>query len=156
MAASLRILVAVFVLEDLDQGLCQGTVAVERQFAVDDLLHSMDGGLNTQRVVRLELQCGASASNACTAWVSSVNRHRSILGAALFRELQGTIFVRMPLDLPVAVSIFKGDMFTPPKVWGERTYSKLFYWNEVPKDFAALEQPELFVGELRKAFHQAR
>jgi pimeloyl-ACP methyl ester carboxylesterase len=49
-------------------------------------------------------------------------------------------------------------MFTPPKVWGERTYSKLFYWNDVPKGghFAALEQPESFVGELRKAFRQVR
>ena len=53
----------------------------------------------------------------------------------------------MPLELPVAISIFKGDMFTPPKVWGERTYSKLFYWNEVSKGghFAALEQPVLFL-----------
>jgi hypothetical protein len=25
----------------------------------------------------------------------------------------------MPLELAVAISIFKGDMFTPPKVWGE-------------------------------------
>jgi pimeloyl-ACP methyl ester carboxylesterase len=56
------------------------------------------------------------------------------------------------------VSIFKGDMFTPPKVWGERTYPKLFYWNEVPKGghFAAFEQPELFVAELRKSFAQLR
>ncbi len=54
----------------------------------------------------------------------------------------------MPIDLPVAVSIFKGDFFTPPKVWGDETYSKLFYWNEVPKGahFAAFEQPELFVA----------
>jgi pimeloyl-ACP methyl ester carboxylesterase len=56
------------------------------------------------------------------------------------------------------VSIFKGDFFTPPKVWGDETYSKLFYWNEVPKGghFAALEQPDLFVAELRKSFSQMR
>jgi hypothetical protein len=29
----------------------------------------------------------------------------------------------MPIDMPVAVSIFKGDFFTPPKVWGDQTYS---------------------------------
>jgi hypothetical protein len=64
----------------------------------------------------------------------------------------------MPLELPVAVSSFKGDKFTPPKVWGERTYSKLFYWNDVPRGghFAALEQPEFFVSESRKAFRQVR
>jgi pimeloyl-ACP methyl ester carboxylesterase len=78
--------------------------------------------------------------------------------ARLYHESFGKDFARMPLDLPVAVSIFKKDLFTPPKVWGERTYSKLFYWNEVPRGghFAALEQPELFVSELRKAFRPAR
>jgi pimeloyl-ACP methyl ester carboxylesterase len=78
--------------------------------------------------------------------------------ARLYFESWGKDFGRMPIDLPVAVSIFKGDFFTPPKVWGDQTYSKLFYWNEVPKGghFAALEQPELFVAELRKSFAQVR
>jgi pimeloyl-ACP methyl ester carboxylesterase len=78
--------------------------------------------------------------------------------ARLYYESFAKDFARMPLELPVAVSIFKGDFFAPPKVWGEQTYSKLFYWNEVPKGghFAALEQPELFVAELRKSFAQMR
>jgi len=78
--------------------------------------------------------------------------------ARLYYESFAKDFARMPLDLPVAVSIFKGDFFTPPKVWGDQTYSKLFYWNGVPKGghFAALEQPELFVAELRKSFAQLR
>ncbi len=78
--------------------------------------------------------------------------------ARLYYESFAKDFARMPLDLPVAVSIFKGDFFTPPKSWGDQTYSKLFYWNEVPKGghFAALEQPDLFVAELRKSFGQLR
>jgi pimeloyl-ACP methyl ester carboxylesterase len=78
--------------------------------------------------------------------------------ARLYYESFGKDFVRMPLELPVAVSIFRGDFFNPPKAWGDQTYSKLFYWNEVPKGghFAALEQPELFVAELRKSFAQLR
>jgi pimeloyl-ACP methyl ester carboxylesterase len=78
--------------------------------------------------------------------------------ARLYYESFAKDFSRMPLDFPVAVSIFKGDFFTPPKAWGEETYTKLFYWNEVPKGghFAALEQPELFVAELRKSFAQVR
>ena len=78
--------------------------------------------------------------------------------ARLYYESWAKDFSRMPLDFPVAVSIFKGDFFTPPKVWGEETYSKLFYWNEVPKGghFAALEQPDLFVAELRKCLAQVR
>jgi epoxide hydrolase len=78
--------------------------------------------------------------------------------ARLYYESWGKDFVRMPLELPVAVSIFTGDFFTPPKSWADRTYSQLFYWNEVSKGghFAALEQSELFVGELRKAFARVR
>jgi len=78
--------------------------------------------------------------------------------ARVYFESFAKDFARMPIDLPVAVSIFKGDFFTPPKVWGDQTYSNLFYWNEVPKGghFAALEQPELFVAELRKSFAQVR
>jgi len=78
--------------------------------------------------------------------------------ARLYYESFAKDFARMPLDLPVAVSLFKGDFFTPPKAWADQTYAKLFYWNEVPKGghFAALEQPELFVAELRKSFAQMR
>jgi hypothetical protein len=61
------------------------------------------------------------------------------------------------VDIPVAVSLFPAEFFHPPKVWGERVYSKLVYWNEAARGghFAALEQPELFVSELRKAFAAA-
>jgi len=78
--------------------------------------------------------------------------------ARLYYESFAKDFVRMPLEMPVAVSIFKGDLFAPPKVWGDQTYSKLFYWNEVPKGghFAAFEQPEAFVAELRKSFAEMR
>jgi pimeloyl-ACP methyl ester carboxylesterase len=78
--------------------------------------------------------------------------------ARLYRESFYTDFKRMELALPVAVSIFKGDFFTPPKVWGDRTYSSLVYWNDVPKGghFAAFEQPALFVNEMRTSLRDFR
>src|SRR6266853_898112 len=78
--------------------------------------------------------------------------------ARVYFESFAKDFARMPLELPVAVSIFKGDFFGPPKVWADQTYSKLFYWNEVPKGghFAAFEQPRLFVAEVRNSFAQTR
>ena len=53
------------------------------------------------------------------------------------------------------VSIFPGEVFQPPRVWGERVYSRLFYWNQAAHGghFAAFEKPGLFVDELRAAFH---
>jgi epoxide hydrolase len=58
------------------------------------------------------------------------------------------------VDIPVGVSLFAGDTFLPPRLWGERTYSKLFHWNRVPRGghFAAFEQPALFTSELRACF----
>ena len=78
--------------------------------------------------------------------------------ARLYYESFGKDFGRMPLDFPVALSVFKGDFFVPPKTWADQTYSKLLYWNEVPKGghFAAFEQPKLFVAEVRKSFAQLR
>jgi pimeloyl-ACP methyl ester carboxylesterase len=78
--------------------------------------------------------------------------------ARLYFESFATDFSRQELDVPVAVSVFPGETFRPPKVWGERTYSKLVYWNEVTHGghFAAFEQPDLFVAELRRGFARMR
>ena len=78
--------------------------------------------------------------------------------AQLYFESFVTDFSRQQLDMPVAVSVFPGETFQPPKVWGERTYSKLVYWNVVAQGghFAAFEQPDLFVAELRKSLVQFR
>ncbi len=73
--------------------------------------------------------------------------------ARLYFESFATDFSRQQLDVPVAVSVFPGETFQPPKVWGERTYSKLVYWNVAARGghFAAFEQPDLFVAELRQS-----
>jgi hypothetical protein len=74
--------------------------------------------------------------------------------ARLYYESFGTDLSTQRLDLPVAVSIFPGELFRPPRLWGERVYSRLFYWNETARGghFAAFEQPAVFVEELRAAF----
>lgn len=62
------------------------------------------------------------------------------------------------IDLPVAISVFPGEIFRAPKSWAERCYSNLFYFNEA-KDgghFAAWEQPALFAQEVRAAFRPLR
>jgi hypothetical protein len=75
----------------------------------------------------------------------------------MYFESFGKDFSAQKLDIPVAVSLFPGEFFQPPKVWGERMYSRLVYWNVAPRGghFAALEQPELFASELRNAFAAA-
>lgn len=70
----------------------------------------------------------------------------------LYAESFASAFIRHELDLPVGVTIFPKDIFTAPKVWGERTYHNLVYWNEAKHGghFAAFEQPKIFTEELRK------
>jgi pimeloyl-ACP methyl ester carboxylesterase len=62
------------------------------------------------------------------------------------------------IDVPVAVSVFPGEIFRAPKSWAERCYKNLFYFNEVENGghFAAWEQPQLFAEEVRAAFRPLR
>jgi pimeloyl-ACP methyl ester carboxylesterase len=62
------------------------------------------------------------------------------------------------ISLPVAVTVFPGEIYRAPKSWTQRAYRKLVYFNEVDKGghFAAWEQPELFSTELRAAFRSLR
>lgn len=55
-------------------------------------------------------------------------------------------------------SIFPQELFKPSRRWVERQYPRLTYWNEVERGghFAALEQPELFVSEMRRCFAALR
>lgn len=62
------------------------------------------------------------------------------------------------IDLPVAVSVFPGEIFRAPKSWAERCYKRLIYFNEASNGghFAAWEQPQIFAEEVRAAFHPFR
>lgn len=62
------------------------------------------------------------------------------------------------IKIPVAVTVFPGEIYQAPKTWTERAYPNLIYFNEVDKGghFAAWEQPELFAKELRAAFRTLR
>jgi pimeloyl-ACP methyl ester carboxylesterase len=62
------------------------------------------------------------------------------------------------IDLPVAVSVFPGEIFRAPKSWAQRCYTNLIYFNEAANGghFAAWEQPALFAQEVRAAFRTLR
>src|SRR5262245_21076789 len=62
------------------------------------------------------------------------------------------------ITLPVAITVFPGDVYRAPETWARRAYRNLTYFHEVAKGghFAAWEQPELFSAELRAAFKPLR
>jgi hypothetical protein len=45
-----------------------------------------------------------------------------------------------------------------PRSWAEKAYPKLIHYNKLPKGghFAAWEQPEIFVSEMRASFKMLR
>ncbi len=63
-------------------------------------------------------------------------------------------FAPHEIALPVAVSAFPKEILPTPRKWAERNFKNLVHWGEMEKGghFAAWEQPELFVAELRTAF----
>jgi pimeloyl-ACP methyl ester carboxylesterase len=62
------------------------------------------------------------------------------------------------VTIPVAVSVFPDEIVSAPRSWAEQAYPKLIHFNKLDKGghFAAWEQPELFVKELRAGFKSLR
>jgi pimeloyl-ACP methyl ester carboxylesterase len=62
------------------------------------------------------------------------------------------------IKIPVAITVFPGEIYQAPRSWAERAYPNLLYFHEVDKGghFAAWEEPELFAAELRAAFRSLR
>jgi pimeloyl-ACP methyl ester carboxylesterase len=83
---------------------------------------------------------GAAASSARMYWES-------------FRRVP-----REPVRVPAAVSMFPKEIFRPSRRWAERMLVDLRHWNELPRGghFAAFEQPELFIEEVRAGFRSMR
>ena len=57
-----------------------------------------------------------------------------------------------PIDIPVGVSWFPGDTSYAPREWCERYWKNIVHWKETERGghFAAWEQPDLFVAEIRE------
>ena len=62
------------------------------------------------------------------------------------------------VDLPACVSVFLNDVNIAPREWGHRSFSDIRSWHEVTPGghFAAFEQPEVFVREVRDCFRRLR
>jgi len=72
----------------------------------------------------------------------------------LYWESMAAGFQSHRTPVKAGCSIFPREIFAPPRRWVEKQYTNLVYWSEVDRGghFAAMEQPELFVRELRKCF----
>ena len=92
--------------------------------------------------------------NITLYWVTNT----AISSARLYWENKLPFFDVKNVSIPVAVSAFPYDLYTPPRSWAERAYPKLIHYNKLDKGghFAAWEQPQLFSEEVRVGFRPLR
>ena len=90
---------------------------------------------------------GPGASSARLYWESIRQVNEWISGATVD-----------PIDVPTACSVFPKELQRPSRRWAARRFRDIRYWSEPPRGghFAAFEQPELFVAEVRAAFAALR
>ncbi len=82
----------------------------------------------------------------------------AISSSRLYWENKFPFFDAKNVSIPVAVSVFPGELYQAPRSWAERAYPKLIHYNKVEKGghFAAWEQPQLFAAEVRAGFKSLR
>jgi pimeloyl-ACP methyl ester carboxylesterase len=93
--------------------------------------------------------------NITITWLTNT----ALSGARLYWEYWGKgYFNAKGVSIPVAVSVFPDELYPAPRSWAERAYPKLIHYNKLDKGghFAAWEQPELLVNELRAGFRSLR
>ena len=63
-----------------------------------------------------------------------------------------------PIEVPSGISIFPHEIFRCSRRWAEGRFTDLRHFNELDRGghFAAFEQPDLFVTEIRDAFRSMR
>jgi pimeloyl-ACP methyl ester carboxylesterase len=62
------------------------------------------------------------------------------------------------VTVPMGASIFPKEIFRPSRRWAEKRFVDIRQWNELDRGghFAAFEQPEVFVNEVRSFFRLVR
>lgn len=62
------------------------------------------------------------------------------------------------VEVPTGASIFPKEIFRASRRWAERQYADIRQWHELPVGghFAAFEQPDIFVDEVRSFFRLVR
>ena len=92
--------------------------------------------------------------NVTLYWLTATG----VSSARLYWENKLPFFVPVGVTVPVAVSAFPDELYTTPRSWAERAFPNLIHYNRLEKGghFAAWEQPEIFVDELRTAFRPLR
>jgi pimeloyl-ACP methyl ester carboxylesterase len=78
--------------------------------------------------------------------------------ARLYWESFGAIVHDRQVNVPTAISTFPREITRAPRQWAERTFRNIRYWADCDRGghFAAWEEPDLFVAEVRRGIAAMR
>jgi len=98
--------------------------------------------------------------NVMLYWLTGTGASAARLYWESIREVQKR-FTEPTSDsvvVPTGCSIFPKEVPRPSRRWASKRYTDIRYWNELDRGghFAAFEQPELFVDEVRSFFRLVR
>jgi len=81
-----------------------------------------------------------------------------VSSARLYWEYKGAFFTPKGVNIPVAVSVFREEIYAAPKNWVEKAFPNLIFFNKHDQGghFAAWEQPEALTADLRAGFKSLR
>ncbi|WP_341850174.1 hypothetical protein [Sphingomonas natans] len=62
------------------------------------------------------------------------------------------------MSLPTGCSLFPGEIIRPSRAAAAKRYTNIIHWGEPERGghFAAFEQPDIFIDELRTTFRALR
>jgi pimeloyl-ACP methyl ester carboxylesterase len=82
----------------------------------------------------------------------------TVSSARLYWESKLPFFAPKGVKVPTAVTAFPDELYQAPRSWTEKAYPNLIYYSRAPKGghFAAWEQPQTLVNDLRAAFKTLR
>jgi pimeloyl-ACP methyl ester carboxylesterase len=109
---------------------------------------------SAKEVPDTELSRDDLLDNITLYWLTNT----AVSSGRLYWENKLSFFGVKNVKIPVAVSVFPGELYQAPRSWSERAYPKLIHYNKLDKGghFAAWEQPELFAAEMRAGLKSLR
>lgn len=113
-----------------------------------------DSGGNPESVITLDRMI----DDIMLYWLSNTGASSARLYWQAMLDMRGGGMPDGPMATPTGISMFPGEQLRLSRRWAEARFAKLVHFGELDRGghFAAMEQPDLLVEELRSTFRSLR
>jgi microsomal epoxide hydrolase len=113
-----------------------------------------DSGANVESVFELD----AIIDDIMLYWLPNTGASSARLYWETMQAMRQGGMPGAPMATPAGISMFPGEQLRLSKRWAEARFANLVHFNEPAQGghFAAMEQPSLFVDEVRASFRTLR